>query len=185
MNLTRFSSEFLNASIWQNFLTELLRNWAFVYKINKVYWHKKSEAITEKKNVLNLDKKASNRFLLTLKSPFDIFLAAKQQKNFSHSLVKTLPMSQVCVSWGHKNVPSHNKNLSNWAVPIQSTVGTSVSVKNSFWSNVTNSDSLTSSSISTSSSKLSRVSSKSTLGRWQCNFDYQTEKWCQIWQRLK
>ena len=109
MILTRFCSEFLNASIWQNFLTELLRNWAFVYKINKVYWHKKSEAITEKENVLTLDKKASNRFLLTLKSPFDIFLAAKQQKNFSHSLVKTLPMSQVCGSLGHKNVPSHNK----------------------------------------------------------------------------
>ena len=94
--LTRFCSEFLNASIWQNFLTELLRNWAFVYKINKVYWHKKSEAITEKKNVLNLDKKASNRFLLTLKSPFDIFLAAKQQKVFTFLSQDSPHVSGMC-----------------------------------------------------------------------------------------
>ena len=80
----------------KNFLTELLRNWAFVYKINKVYWHKKSEAITEKKNVLNLDKKASNRFLLTLKSPFDIFLAAKQQKVFTFLSQDSPHVSGMC-----------------------------------------------------------------------------------------
>lgn len=105
---------------------------------------------------------------MTLSKPFDIFLAAKQQKLLTFLTPQDSPhVSGMCELGPQKRSLLQQKSFASSAVPIQSTF---VSVKNTFWSNVTNSDSLTSSSFSTS--KLSRAPSKSTLGRWQCNFDY-------------
>ena len=114
---------------------------------------------------------------MTLSNPFDIFLGAKQQKLLTFLTTQDSPHVSGMCELGpqkrsllqQKSFASSAAQLSRSAVPIQSTF---VSVKNTFWSNVTNSDSLTSSSSSFSTSKLSRAPSKSTLGRWQCNFDY-------------